>query len=123
MKKLLVACLLFFGFVPLEAQGPAIVLQWDPSPTANISGYFIYRNLTPGNWTGGNWVKMNPSGPTTALTFTDTSVQRGVVYYYVVTAYRGPDDTESDPSNEVSAIVLNPPPAPATNLKVLQVIP
>lgn len=105
-----------------QAQGPAVVIGWTASPTVNISGYFIYRSLTPGNF-GPGWVKMNPSGPTTALTFTDTTVQRNITYYYVVTAYRGSDDSESLPTNEISAIVPNVPPQPASNLKLLQVIP
>ncbi len=123
MKKFLVVLGVLLLPIVLWAQaGPAVVLGWNASPTINISGYFIYRSLTSGNFPVG-WVKMNPSGPTPALMFTDASVQRGTTYFYVVTAYRGSDDMESVPTNEVSATVNNPAPAPASGLRVIQIIP
>ena len=61
--------------------GPhSVVLSWQPSISPNILGYNVYR----GTVGGGPYVPYAILVPGTS--FTDTSVQSGQTYYYVVTA-------------------------------------
>jgi hypothetical protein len=76
-------------------------LTWDPSQDIVI-GYNVYR----GAKTGGPYSQINPV--LDALTsFTDSTVQGGTTYYFVVTAVNAAYQ-ESAPSNEVKVVIPTP---------------
>jgi hypothetical protein len=81
-------------------------LQWDASPSPDVTGYALFVGEAPGQYTRrvdvGN-----------ALTYTFTDLQRGKTYYFAATAYTA-DGLESDFSNEVSKHVKPIPASPAT---------
>jgi hypothetical protein len=76
----------------------SVSLSWAPS-TSSVVGYNSYSSAT----SGGPYVKLTPTPvPTTA--YTDTTVQSGKTYFYVVTAVDS-NNVESKFSSEVSANV------------------
>jgi fibronectin type 3 domain-containing protein len=81
----------------------SVVLTWDASTSTDVIGYNVYRSGV----SGGPYARLNGSIPVLALTYTDTTVQAGLTYYYVVTAV-DPEGTESAYSNEASALVPYP---------------
>ena len=76
-------------------------LTWNAS-TSTVNGYNLYR----GTVSGGPYTKINSSVDANT-TFTDTTVQAGQTYYWVVTAVDS-SNVESSNSNEVSATVPTP---------------
>jgi fibronectin type 3 domain-containing protein len=62
-------------------------------------GYYAYVSAQ----SGGPYTKMN-STPITSMSYTDTAVQAGQTYYFVVTAVNSSNE-ESSYSAEVSALV------------------
>jgi len=78
-----------------------VSLSWNPSTTPNVQ-YNIYRGT---QHLGPYSVKVN-SAPISSTSFTDSTVQNGTTYYYVITAV-DQHSVESDYSNE--AQVLIPP--------------
>jgi fibronectin type 3 domain-containing protein len=92
--------------VSLQATGvPAgshlAALSWNSSPSPVI-GYFIYR----GTGSGGPYTRLN-SSPDQNTAYTDSSVQAGQSYYYVVTGVNS-SNVESPYSNEVVAAIPSP---------------
>jgi P pilus assembly chaperone PapD len=87
------------------AAGPvtshSVALNWQPDPSA-VSGYNVYRSTSA----SGPYAKVN-SPDVAATAFTDSSVQGGQVYYYVVTAVDSAG-SESSPSAQVSAAIPTP---------------
>lgn len=86
---------------PFDTPGAAhdVSLTWNPSASSAIQGYNVYRGTGP----AGPFTKLN----STALSlthFTDTSVESGQTYYYVVKATDA-DNVESVCSNEVTAAI------------------
>jgi hypothetical protein len=79
----------------------SVTLSWTAS-TSTVVGYNIYRSTVP----GGPYTLVT-SSPVSATTYTDTTVQAGVTYYYVVTAVDA-SGNESVYSNEASASVPTP---------------
>jgi hypothetical protein len=75
--------------------GHTISLFWNPS-TSVVVGYNVYRGTQP----GGPYKKLNPS-PVAASAFTDSTVQSGQTYFYVVKSVDW-KNLESVPSAEVS---------------------
>ena len=73
-------------------------LTWTAS-TSTVSGYNIYRSTTSGS----GYAKMN-SGLVAAVTYTDTAVENGVTYYYVVAAVDS-SGLESVYSNQATAVI------------------
>lgn len=71
-------------------------LSWIASSTPGVTGYNVYRATTSGGYT-------TPSNPTpiSGTQFTDSTVQPGQTYYYVVNAINAAG-VESPYSNEVS---------------------
>lgn len=53
-------------------------LVWDPSPSADVKGYHVYR------WEGTARLKLT-IGPTTNTHFGDESIVQGTVYHYSIT--------------------------------------
>lgn len=80
-----------------------VVIDWDNNAEADLAGYNVYRSTV----TGGPYDKI--SSMQTRSRHTDTAVDNGTRYYYVVTAvdYAG---NESDPSGEATGL----PELPAT---------
>jgi hypothetical protein len=73
-------------------------LSWTAS-SSTVTGYNVYRGTT----SGGPYSKAN-SSPDASTSYSDTSVQAGLTYYYVVTAVNS-QGTESSYSNQVTAVV------------------
>jgi len=76
----------------------AVVLNWN-SDASGATGYNCYLSMIP----GGPYQKVN-SSPMTGTTYTESNVQSGSTYYYVVTAVNA-SNQESGYSSEVAAIV------------------
>jgi len=76
----------------------SIALNWAGS-SSSVSGYNVYRSTVK----GASYAKMNGS-LVGGVSFSDSSVQSGLTYYYVATSVDA-SGNESVYSNEVSAIV------------------
>jgi hypothetical protein len=79
----------------------SVSLAWTAS-TSTVAGYNVYR----GTQSGGPYAIINGSTDT-STTYTDSSVQGGHTYYYVVTAVDG-SGNESVNSNQAQAMVPSP---------------
>jgi hypothetical protein len=79
----------------------SVALSWNAS-TSTVVGYNVYR----GTQSGGPYAVLN-SAPDATTTYTDSSVQAGATYYYVVTAVDA-TGTESAYSNQTQAIIPTP---------------
>lgn len=91
--------------VPLSGTGTHdVILSWASVSTPGIVGYDVYRGIT----SGGEGATPLNSSPITGTTYTDTTVEAGQTYYYVVKAVASDDSTQSANSNEVSATVPSP---------------
>ena len=76
----------------------SVTLSWVPS-TSTVIGYNAYRATV----SGGPYNQLN-SSPVTTDSFTDSNVQSGQTYYYVVTSVDS-NNVESSYSTEVSAAI------------------
>ena len=77
----------------------SVTLSWNASTSSNVVGYNVYR----GSISGGPYTKINSAlNPSTSDT--DTTVQSGQTYYYVVTAVDSAAN-ESSYSNQVQATI------------------
>lgn len=79
----------------------SVDLSWDTS-TSVVVGYNVYR----GTQSGGPYTKLN-SSQVSSTQFTDSSVQAGQTYFYVVTAVDS-NNVESTDSNQISATIPTP---------------
>jgi fibronectin type 3 domain-containing protein len=86
------------GVAPISHSG---TLNWTAS-TSTVIGYDVYR----GTVSGGPYTKINSLVDATT-TFTDTTVQAGQTYYWVVTAVNS-SNAQSTYSNEVSGTIPTP---------------
>jgi fibronectin type 3 domain-containing protein len=89
--------------IALSGTGVAVVnhsvaLSWSPS-TSTVVGYNAYSATQ----SGGPYTKMNGT-PVAVMSYTDTAVQAGQTYYFVVTSVNSSNE-ESAYSAEVSALV------------------
>jgi hypothetical protein len=73
-------------------------LSWSAS-TSTVIGYYVYSGTT----SGGPYAKLN-STPIVTLSYTDTTVQAGKTYYYVVTSVDS-SNNESAFSNQSAAAI------------------
>lgn len=73
-------------------------LSWDPSATVGV-GYRVYRSTESGD----SYALLN-SALVSTTSFTDSTVEKGETYFYVVTAVDA-DRNESEYSNEVFAAI------------------
>jgi len=76
----------------------SVTLDWAPS-SSTVAGYNVYRSTQ----SGGPYTQINSSLVTTPQ-FTDSSVQSGQTYFYVVRAV-DPSNQESGNSNEVAVSI------------------
>jgi hypothetical protein len=79
----------------------SVRLSWNAS-SSSVVGYRTYRGTT----SGGPYSSLN-SSPNAAIQFTDSTVQGGRTYYYVVTAVDS-NNTESVFSNQATAAIPTP---------------
>lgn len=86
------------GIVPTQH---TVSLSWTAS-TSTIAGYNVYR----GTQTGGPYAQIG-TGNGTATTYTDSTVQSGQTYFYVVTSVDSAG-VESVFSNQAQAVVPTP---------------
>src|SRR6266481_3274494 len=89
--------------IPLSGTGLQTVphsadLSWTAS-TSIVAGYNVYRGVQ----SGGPYTKLN-STPVVLTIYTDSTVQSGQTYFYVVTAV-DLNNLETVHSNEVSAVI------------------
>ena len=82
-----------------------ISLDWNDNTEPELTGYRVYRSMTPG-------APYSLMGTATQSSYTDASVNGASTYYYVVTALCN-QGGESDYSNEANATT---PPTPPTGL-------
>lgn len=78
-----------------------VKLTWDASP-GNIKGYYVFR----GESSGGPYSSLTPS-PVSALEYTDSDVESGQEYFYVVAAINN-GGHESNYSQQVSVLIPSP---------------
>jgi fibronectin type 3 domain-containing protein len=78
-------------------------LSWVGSASTGVVGYYVYRSTTSGN----GYAKLNPGSAAPSTTYTDSTVQSGVTYYYVVTAVDS-TGSESAFSNQSTAAIPIP---------------
>jgi hypothetical protein len=87
---------------------PVIYLTWKASSSAGVKYYNVYRSGTQGDCLKAkpdSCKKINPS-PVTTTSYTDSAVQVGQSYFYVVKAVSS-GGTESSPSNEAPVVVTS----------------
>jgi len=80
--------------------GHFVDLNWNASASDGHGGcctYRVYRSTSSGNYGA------DPVAEVSGTTFADTTAMSGTTYYYVVTAFNGPE--ESAHSNETVAVV------------------
>jgi hypothetical protein len=82
----------------VQAASHSVTLNWVAS-TSTVSGYNVYRSTTSGS----GYSKLN-SSLVPSVTYTDSSVQSGTTYYYVVTAVNSSGEESSD-SNQATAVI------------------
>jgi fibronectin type 3 domain-containing protein len=87
-----------------------VSLDWNDNTEVDLAGYNVYRSTTSGS----GYVKINGS-LAAASVYTDTTVNAGTTYYYVVRAVDGTSQ-ESGNSNQDSATPYNAPPAAPSGL-------
>lgn len=74
----------------------SVGLKWTASASSGVTGYNVYRSTI----SGGPYTKL-VSSPVSSLQYTDSKVQSGVTYFYVVTALTG--GSESSYSSQTAA--------------------
>lgn len=79
--------------------GRSVVLTWVASTSTNVKGYRVYRSTVK----GGPYNLIAPDLPA-VVTYTDSTVQLGQTYYYVVTAVDS-NNNASVYSNEAAALI------------------
>ena len=82
----------------VAAVAHSVALTWAPS-TSTVIGYNTYSSTV----SGGPYTRLT-SGPVAATSYTDSAVQAGQTYYFVVTSVDS-SNVESAYSTEVSALV------------------
>jgi fibronectin type 3 domain-containing protein len=83
---------------PSVQNARSITLKWNPE-TSDVVGYYVYRSAS----SDGPWMRLNASIETT-ISFTDSSVQGGQLYFYAVSAVSF-DYVESDLSQALSVAI------------------
>ena len=85
------------GVVPASTH--SVALSWTASTSIGVTGYNVYRGTT----SSGPYAMVS-SSLVAATQYTDTTVQSGQTYYYVVTAVDS-SNTESVYSNQAPATI------------------
>ena len=82
-------------------QGGAVVIIWSANAESDLAGYNLYRSLT----SGGSYSKVN-AALLAGLSFTDTGLTNGTIYFYVVRAV-DTSGNESANSAQASAVPID----------------
>jgi hypothetical protein len=90
---------LAYSFTISQA-GYSVLLSWSASPSSGVNGYNVYRTAAG----GGGYAKINGSS-VTGLSYTDTTVVDGQIYYYAVTSL----DASGDESAYSADVQMNIP--------------
>jgi hypothetical protein len=69
------------GQARVKAYSSATDVEWDPSPSADVAGYNVYRKTGQ----AGSWTLLNTSGVVRNTRYRDTGVTLGQTYFYRVT--------------------------------------
>jgi hypothetical protein len=77
-------------------------LSWSASVSSNVAGYYVFRSTT----SGGPYTQMTPS-LVSGMSYTDSTVQAGQTYYYVLTAVTS-SGIQSAYSTQVSGTIPTP---------------
>jgi fibronectin type 3 domain-containing protein len=88
------------GITSIQQSGQDVSLTWDPSPSANVIGYYVYYGTDSGYYTGITWVW----GTTQAVI---TGLEPGTTYYFSVLAvdsYWQASDFSPEASFEVAVV-------------------
>jgi hypothetical protein len=85
---------------PTARQAHSVTLNWEPGPSS-VEGYYVYRS----DVSGGPYQRI--TSIVTLPTYTDTAVQGGGHYFYVVTSVKK-NGEESAYSNEVAVNIPDP---------------
>ena len=96
------ACGTGSGGYRVQTTQHTVSLSWTAS-VSSVVGYNVYR----GTQHSGPYPVSLTSSPHAGTTFTDSTVQSGITYYYVVAAVDA-NHLESEYSNEVSAVIPYP---------------
>jgi hypothetical protein len=94
--------------VPLTGTGlsplaHSVDVAWDPSSSATLQGYNVYRSTV----SGGPYTKLSPTLAISTLLFTDMTPVSGKQYFYVVTAV-DTSGAESSASAQVAVTIPVP---------------
>jgi hypothetical protein len=81
----------------MTATQHSVKLNWQSSSSAGVTGYRVYRSTISGGYYG-------LVASSTTLAYTDTAVQSGATYYYVLTAVNNAGQ-QSVYSNQVTAVI------------------
>lgn len=87
----------------LAPQAHSVDVAWDPSTSATLQGYNVYRSTVH----GGPYTRISPTLSPTTLLFTDTTPLSGKTYFYVVTDI-STSGAESAASVEVAVTIPVP---------------
>jgi hypothetical protein len=85
--------------VPQPAVTGSLTFEWDASSDTDLAGYRVYRSTTAGIY-GAPVATLSAS----ATRYQAINLQKGVTYYFVVSAYDS-NGNESPFSNEVSQVI------------------
>ena len=92
----------FTGSAVPQPVSHSVTLNWVASTSTDLQGYNLYR----ADVAGGAYMKLNVS-PILATNYVDASVASGRIYYYAATAI-GSNNSESEHSNQATAVVPSP---------------
>lgn len=102
---LLLILLPIFSVTEVEQESKhTVTLTWVLSTCDNPAYQTMYRKHSYKN---AKWIKVGLNLPNTEVSWTDTHVVSGLVYYYYVTV-TDMDGNESDPSDIVEVTIPNP---------------
>ena len=85
---------------PGSPQSHSVSIAWQASSSPGVASYNVYRSAV----TGGPYTRV---GTATGTSFTDTAVQSGKTYFYVVTSLNA-SQVESAISPEITVTVPTP---------------
>jgi len=89
------------GGACVTSAGHNALVNWTASTSSNVTGYKVYRSTT----TGGPYTFLASAGSATSCT--DTNVQPGTTYFYVITALDSANN-ESIYSSQAQAAIATP---------------
>ncbi len=102
------------GAIQATAGENQVTLSWEAAMEADFDQYEVSR----GSAAGGPFTSVSPAG-LAETTFTDTGLENGQTYYYVLRAVDTLGNTSADSASVAATPVDMTPPAAPTNLRVV----